>query len=91
MDMGTKDGILSVMPSSEKSKSKKHYPTVTIEKKTGNYKPGDTFTAQVKFRVKSITMGKEYDNDPKSHRCTLEILSMDKSKSSKHGLPGAGY
>lgn len=87
MNLGTKQGGAEVAIPRQTSKQEVHYPTVTIEKPVGNYKPGDTFSATVKFRVKSVQLGKEYDNQPSAHRCVLEVLSMDRAKSSKKGLP----
>lgn len=85
MDLGTTHSLMAI-PSKPSSRPKKTYPTVTIEKPLGNYKYGDTFTATVKFRVRKIEHGKDY-SDQATHRCTLELLSIDRSKSTKKGLP----
>lgn len=91
MDLGMKRSDME-MPAvaTKEAKNEVHYPSCTIEKKVGDYEPGDTFTAIVKFRVKSVTSGKEYGNDPNHHRCTLELLSMDGIKAKGKGLPQHG-
>jgi hypothetical protein len=72
---------------SKPKKTKIVYPTVTIEKKTGNYEYGQEFTATVRFRVREISQGKSFDGQEATHRCTLELLEMDRPKSTKKGLP----
>lgn len=89
MDLGMKRSNTD-LPAAPKSEPKDviDYPTITIEKPLGAYQVGDEFTATVKFKVRSITQGKEYSSqDVNHHRCTLEALSMDLPKSKKKGLP----
>ena len=91
MELGVKSNYPETsIAAPEKPKNEVHYPSVTIEKKLGEYQVGDEFTAAVKFKVKSITQGKEYENDPDHHRCTLEMISLDSVKAKGKGLPQHG-
>lgn len=70
-----------------KDKKRVVYPTFTIEKPSGNYKYGDTFSANVQLRVMNIEHGKAYEGSDPRHRCTLEVISMTPVKSPRKGLP----
>ena len=87
MNLGTQVPDYGEAVPATPSKPKTVYPTVTIEKKTGNYKYGDTFTATVKFKVREISEGKAYGGATPTHRCTLEMISMEPVKPARKGFP----
>lgn len=94
MDLGTlrpdygSPKLATASPEKSTTKMKKVYPTITLEKDTGNkYAYGDEFTAVVRFRVKKVEHGEQWEGEKPKHICILEALSMDAVKSSKKGLP----
>lgn len=88
MDLGRERNV-EKMPatSSPEPKNTIEYPSMSIEKKVGDYNYGDTFTATVKFRVKKVSQGKDWSGDDPKHRIELEALSMSIVKPKGKGLP----
>lgn len=90
-DLGKKCSFPEIaQPATSEPKDVIEYPSARIQKKIGDFKFGDTFTASVKFRVRRVTEGKDYGSAEPRHEIELELISMDTIKPSKKGLPQHG-
>ena len=91
MDLGMKHESMEHTAVEAPKEPKVTYPTVSIEKHLKGYEVGDEFTAQVKFRVMGMSMGKDYPGGQEKERCTLEMISINPQKMKGKGLPHGQY
>lgn len=77
--------------SDESYEDKERFPTVELFKKDGNdFKAGETYTATVSFKVKSVT--ETTTNDKEKYSCDLELTDLSDIKStSKKPKDSSGY